>query len=113
MPRCATCKRPLVGLSDADGPDDPRIACGGDRLWCVYADEQGAPPEYRATQPRGWPDDLQLADVVAAEVLAAGKLKEIEGRGPVGDEVSRLDRGGHRASRAAGVYEQAPAAEVG
>lgn len=57
MPRCASCGRPLVAAEHADGPDDPRIDCGGDCLWCVYAAEEGAPPEIRATEPRGWPDN--------------------------------------------------------
>jgi hypothetical protein len=81
MRRCATCKRPLVVRSGASGPDDPRIDCGGDCLWCVYEAEEGAPPEYRATRPRGWPDDRQLVDLVQAEVLAAGKLKQLDGAG--------------------------------
>ena len=84
MCRCLTCKRQLVSDDEADGIDDPRIDCGGDCLWCVYEAEQGAPPEYRAAKPRGWPDDRHIADVVQAEALAAGTLKQIEGRSSVG-----------------------------
>jgi hypothetical protein len=100
--RCASCKRALVESADADGADDPRIDCGGDCLWCVYDAEEGVPPDYRATRPRGWPTDREVADVVQAEVLASGRLREIEARAAIGPLV--LLRDATRAGRRGWVF---------